>query len=129
MSRTRTYVDKLLGDTEYLLEQWGWWRMDGMGVPGYMSPAAAIMSQAMPMSSPKAYHVTDDMALAVDRVIARLIDRAPQAGDFVWLYYGAKWPALRIAREHQIGEAKVRETLKLAVGWVDSALERFRESA
>lgn len=78
---------------------------------------------------PKAYHVTDDMALAVDRVIARLIDRAPQAGDFVWLYYGAKWPALRIAREHQIGEAKVRETLKLAVGWVDSALERFRESA
>ncbi|MFO6224330.1 antitermination protein Q, partial [Pseudomonas aeruginosa] len=27
MSRTRTYVDKLLGDTEYLLEQWGWWRM------------------------------------------------------------------------------------------------------
>ena len=23
MSRTRTYVDKLLGDTEYLLEQWG----------------------------------------------------------------------------------------------------------
>lgn len=48
---------------------------------------------------------------------------------FVWLYYGAKWPALRIAREHQIGEAKVRETLKLAVGWVDSALERFRESA
>ena len=120
---------KLLGDTEYLLEQWGWWRMDGMGVPGYVSPAAAIMSQAMPMSSPKAYHVTDDMALAVDRVIARLIDRAPQAGDFVWLYYGAKWPALRIAREHQIGEAKVRETLKLAVGWVDSALERFRESA
>ncbi|MDQ9104780.1 antitermination protein Q, partial [Pseudomonas aeruginosa] len=55
--------------------------------------------------------------------------RAPQAGDFVWLYYGAKWPALRIAREHQIGEAKVRETLKLAVGWIDSALERFRESA
>ncbi|EPF5022522.1 antitermination protein Q, partial [Pseudomonas aeruginosa] len=36
MSRTRTYVDKLLGDTEYLLEQWGWWRMDGMGVPGYV---------------------------------------------------------------------------------------------
>lgn len=33
MSRTRTYVDKLLGDTEYLLEQWGWWRMDGMGFP------------------------------------------------------------------------------------------------
>ena len=70
----------------------------------------------MPMSSPKAYHVTDDIALAVDRVIARLIDRAPQAGDFVWLYYGAKWPALRIAREHQIGEAKVRGDVEAGGG-------------
>lgn len=126
MTRPRTFTDKPLGDTEYLLEQWGYWRMDGMGVPGYVSPAAALMSQAMPMSNPKAYRITDDVAMAIDRILARLISRAPQAGDFVWFYYGAKWPALRIAREHKLGEAKVRETLKLAVGWVDSALESLR---
>ena len=82
----------------------------------------------MPMSSPKAYHVTDDMALAVDRVIARLIDRRRRWRLRVALLR-REVAGLRIAREHQIGEAKVRETLKLAVGWVDSALERFRESA
>ncbi|QEY75140.1 antiterminator Q family protein [Pseudomonas denitrificans (nom. rej.)] len=129
MTRPRTYTDKPLGDTEYLLEQWGYWRMDGMGVPGYVSPAAALMTQAMPMSNPKAYRITDEVAVAIDRIVARLIARAPRAGDFVWFYFGAKWAALRIAREYKIGEPKVREELKLAVGWIDCALEQLRESA
>ncbi|HBO1241528.1 TPA: antiterminator Q family protein [Pseudomonas aeruginosa] len=129
MSRPRTYADKTLGDTEYLLEQWGLWRMDGMGVPACVSPAAALMTQAMPMSSPKAYRITDEVAVAIDRILARLMVRAPRAGDFVWFYFGAKWPAHRIACQYSIGEAKVREELKLAVGWIDSALEHLRESA
>lgn len=128
MTRPRTYLDKPLGNTEYLLEQWGFWRMDGMGVPGYVSPAAALMTQAMPMSNPKAYRITDEVAVAIDRILARLIARAPRAGDFVWFYFGAKWPAQRIARQYEIGEAKVREELKLAVGWIDCALEQLRES-
>ena len=33
--KKRTYVGKALSDTEWLLEQWGFWRMDGMGVPSY----------------------------------------------------------------------------------------------
>lgn len=129
MTRPRTYTDKPLGDTEYLLEQWGFWRMDGMGVPGYVSPAAALMTQAMPMSNPRAYRITDEVAVAIDRILARLIARAPRAGDFVWFYFGAKWPAQRIARQYEIGEAKVREELKLAVGWIDCDLEQLRGSA
>jgi len=128
MTRPRTYLDKPLGNTEYLLEQWGFWRMDGMGVPGCVSPSAALMTQAMPMSNPKAYRITDEVAVAIDRILARLIARAPRAGDFVWFYFGAKWPAQRIARQYEIGEAKVREELKLAVGWIDCALEQLRES-
>ncbi|WP_425318301.1 antiterminator Q family protein [Pseudomonas nitroreducens] len=129
MTRPRTYADKELGDTEYLLEQWGYWRMDGMGVPGYVSQMAAVMSQRNPMGKMKEYRITDDVAMAIDRIVARLISRAPQAGDFVWFYFGAKWPALRIAKEHKISEAKVRETLKLAVGWIDCALDRLAEPA
>lgn len=36
-------LQRPLGDTEYMLEQWGWWRMDGMGIPSYASPKMAIM--------------------------------------------------------------------------------------
>ncbi|XEG73321.1 antiterminator Q family protein [Pseudomonas sp. abacavir_1] len=127
MTRPRTYTGKPLGDTEYLLEQWGHWRMDGMGVPGYVSQMAAVMSQRNPMGKGKAYRITDEVAQIVDQALAKLVSRDRQMGDFVWLYFGAKWPALRIAREHSLSEAKVRELVKAGVAWIDCALERLRE--
>ncbi|MGA4634537.1 antiterminator Q family protein [Pseudomonas solani] len=129
MTRPRTYSDKALGDTEYLLEQWGYWRMDGMGVPGCVSQMAVVMSLRNPMGSTKCYRITDELAQAVDQALARLVVRDRQMGDFVWLYFGAKWPALRIAREYSLGEAKVRELVKAGVAWIDCALERMREVA
>ncbi|EOZ4726305.1 antitermination protein Q [Pseudomonas aeruginosa] len=130
MSRTRTYVDKHLGDTEYLLEQWGWWRMDGMGIPGYVSQRAIVMSSATSMGNLKAYRITDDFAVMVDSALARLTARDQQMGDFVWLYYGAKWPANRVGREAGGGmsEREARQLIKSGVAWIDAALE-FMQSA
>ena len=55
-----------LGDTEYLLEQWGWWRMDGAGVPGYVSPTLALMRQSLPQpAASKGYCITDDMVIGL----------------------------------------------------------------
>lgn len=128
--KKRTYVDKPLGDTEYLLEQWGWWRMDGMGVPRYVSPLyALIRDNNVTEGGIKNYCVTDDVALVVDRAVAKLAARDAQMGNFIWLYFGAKWPALRIARENDMGEAKARELIKAGVAWVDCAIEVFREAA
>ncbi|PMY37341.1 antitermination protein Q [Pseudomonas sp. GW456-L14] len=127
--KKRTYFDKPLGDTEYLLEQWGWWRMDGMGVPGYVSQLAAVMSQRNPVKSMKAYVITDDVALVVDQLLARLIKRDQQMGDFVWLYFGSKWPANRIGRENSMSERKAWELIKAGVGWIDGALDQSAEAA
>ncbi|MNY67204.1 hypothetical protein D3C86_2047470 [compost metagenome] len=77
----------------------------------------------------KEYSLTDDLALVVDGAVARLINRDDQMGNFIWLYFGAKWPALRIARENSIGEAKAREIIKAGVAWIDCALEGIREAA
>ncbi|WP_039967733.1 antiterminator Q family protein [Pseudomonas chlororaphis] len=117
-----------LGDTEYMLEQWGFWRLDGMGVPSYVSPAWAIMRDVTPSSS-KSYVITDELAAVVDGAVARLCKRDPQMGDFVWLYYAAKWPAKRIGTKHDMSEASARQLIKTGVGWIDCALERFREAA
>lgn len=128
--KKRTYVDKALGDTAYMLEQWGWWRMDGMGVPQYVCPLYALMKEHVPAEGGlKQYVITDDLALAVDGAIARLNKRNPQIGGFVWLYFGAKWPALRVAREHKMSEAKARELINTGVAWIDCALEQLREAA
>lgn len=120
--KKRTYVDKPLGDTEYLLEQWGWWRMDGMGVPGYVSQMAAVMSQRNPMTTTKSYTIKDEVAELVDGALAKLIKRDQQMGDFVWFYFGAKWPANRIGRENGMSERKAWELIKAGVAWLDGAL-------
>jgi hypothetical protein len=128
--KKRTYVGKALGDTEWLLEQWGFWRMDGMGVPRYVSPLYALIRDNVPCEGGvKEYSLTDDLALVVDGAVARLINRDDQMGNFIWLYFGAKWPALRIGRENGIGEAKAREIIKAGVAWIDCALEGIREAA
>lgn len=128
--KKRTYIGKALGDTEWMLEQWGYWRMDGMGVPRYVSPLyALIRDNTQCQGGVKEYSVTDDLALVLDGAVARLTKRDQQMGNFIWLYFGAKWPALRIARENGIGEAKAREVIKAGVAWIDSALETFREAA
>lgn len=128
--KKRTYLGKPLGDTEYLLEQWGWWRMDGMGVPRYVSQLQALIRENTPCEGgSRAYVITDDLALVVDGAVARLTKRNQQMGDFIWLYFGAKWPALRVGREFGLSEAKARELIRTGVAWIDCALEGIREAA
>lgn len=123
--KKRTYMDKPLGDTEWLLEQWGSWRMDGTGVPRYVSPSVTAAATGGGVE----YTLTDDAALAIDAAVAKLTKRNQQMGDFVWLYYGAKWTSVRIGEDNKMAERKAREIIKSGVAWVDSALEYFRDAA
>lgn len=124
----RKPLHRPLGDTEHMLEQWGWWRMDGKGVPSYASPMMALMRDAMPVAS-KSYTITDELACAVDAALARLCKRDQQMGDMIWLYYGAKWPAVRVGRHYQVSEMKARELIKAGVAWIDCVLESLRDAA
>ena len=109
-----------MGDTEYLLEQWGWWRMDGAGIPGYVSPSFALMRQSRPQPAvTKGYCITDDWALAVDEAVAKLSIRDQQMGDIIWLYFGAKWPMVRVGKLYGISEGKTRELARAGAAWID----------
>ncbi|WP_062390730.1 antiterminator Q family protein [Pseudomonas abietaniphila] len=125
---TRKPLHRPLGETEYMLEQWGWWRMDGMGIPSYVSPALAIMRDVTP-SATKSYVITDELAGIVDAAVARLCRRDAQMGDMIWLYYGAKWPAVRVGRQYGVCEMKARELIKAGVAWIDCALDNLKEAA
>ena len=127
--KKRTYVDKPLGDTEYLLEQWGWWRMDGMGVPRYVSPLLALMRDNVQMPSTASYVITDDQALLVDSAVAKLTQRKGQMGLFLWLYFGAKWTMVRVGESAGISERSAREIIKAGVGFIDGFLHGMSEAA
>ncbi|WP_180205489.1 antiterminator Q family protein [Pseudomonas sp. SbOxS1] len=119
-----------LGDTEYLLEQWGWWRMDGMGVPGYTSPTLALMRQAVAQPAlSKNYCITDDWAMAIDNAVAKLSIRDQQMGDVIWLYFGAKWPMARVGKYYGTSEGKTRELVRAGAAWIDCAVGSMRVAA
>ncbi|MBM1186788.1 antitermination protein Q [Pseudomonas lundensis] len=123
----RKPLERPLGDTEYMLEQWGWWRMDGAGVPIYTSPSFALMRQAMPQASvSKNYSITDDWAIAIDNAVAKLTQRDQQLGDIMWLYFGAKWPMTRVGKYYGISEGKTRELARAGAAWVDCAVGWLR---
>lgn len=117
-----------LGDTEYLLEQWGWWWTDGRGMPGYTSPALAMMRDHLP-SACKGYTITDELAELVDGAVARLCRRDAQMGDMIWLYYGLHMPATRVGKQFGVSEMKARELIKAGAAWIDCALEGVRQAA
>lgn len=101
-----------------------------MGVPGYTSPTLMLIRQAMPQaSSSKNYCITDDWAIAIDNAVAKLAHRDQQMGDIIWLYYGAKWPMLRVAKHYCMSEGKTRELARAGAAWVDCAVANFREAA
>ncbi|WP_191630111.1 antiterminator Q family protein [Pseudomonas fluorescens] len=119
-----------LGDTEYLLEQWGWWRMDGAGLPTYISPTFALMRQAVTqVSASKNYCITDDWAIVIDRAVALLTRRDQQMGDIIWLYFGAKWPMARVGKHYRISEGKARELARAGAAWIDCAVSEKRDAA
>ena len=101
-----------------------------MGVPGYTSPTLALMRQAVAqVSASKNYSITDDWALAIDNAVARLAHRDQQMGDVLWLYYGGKWPMLRVGKHFGISEGKARELARAGAAWIDCAVSEMRDAA
>ena len=100
--------------------------MDGRGIPSYASPMLTLMRDVMP-SPAKSYCITDELACVVDAALARLCKRDQQMGDIVWLYFGAKWPAVRVGRYHHVSEGKARELMKAGVAWIDCVLESIKD--
>lgn len=88
------------------------------------------MLQAIPLlASSKNYCITDDWAVAVDNAVAWLSQRDQQMGDLVWMYFGAKWPMVRVGKHYGISEGKARELVRAGAAWIDCALTSDREAA
>lgn len=126
---TKRRVTILSGSTEWLLDQWGLWRMSGMGVPRYVSPAFALMRDNVEQNTAPSFNITDEAAGLVDQAVARLGIRDSQMADCIWLYYGARYTQARVGRYLHISETKAAQLIAAGVAWVDGRLETIREAA
>ncbi len=55
---------------------------------------------------------TDELACLVGGAVARLCKREHQMCDRIWLYCGARHPAVRIGKQWGVIEGKGREVIK-----------------
>ncbi|MNP77336.1 hypothetical protein D3C76_1747450 [compost metagenome] len=50
-------------------------------------------------------------------------------GDIIWLYFGAKWPMVRVGKHFGISEGKARELVRAGAAWIDCAIGDMRRAA
>lgn len=104
--------------------------MDGSAGPCSISPTFALMRQVMPdASASKNYCITDEWALMVDHAVAKLARRDQQVGNIIWLYYGAKWPMVRVGKYYGVSEGKARELARAGVAWIDCIIGERKGAA
>lgn len=112
-------------DTTYLLTEWGIWQRYGHGVPRYLSPALAVIIQNVQQSAPLLPSISEELAMAVDGVVARLMQRDREAGEAVFVYFvhGVSFAAL--GRIMGISKTRGEMLVKSGMAWVDGALDRL----
>lgn len=107
-----------IDDTKRELEAWGRWQSSG-GVhldcgSGMPLPLGSTISSVM---------ISDDRALEIDRAVARLIRRAEDMGNIIFLYYTKLgWTDDRVAKHLKMSKGKVSALRRSGEAWIDGVL-------
>jgi hypothetical protein len=115
---TAAYND--MGNTHELLEQWGRWIRAGR--PEVLD-CNSMFKLGSTVPNPI---ITDEEALIVDAIVARLLRRRPEMGRAVMLYYGRGWGLDKKVGEHlrpKRSESAARYIRHAAVNWIDGVIE------
>lgn len=107
----------MLVDTQQRLDAWGHWVRAGgvaLGCKGVNLAVGGTVS--LPTCS-------DDVAMRVDRAVARLKKRDPEMGRVLVMAYLSQFSLARIARESGMGSReRIRYVLGAAEAWVDAVM-------
>lgn len=111
-------------DAEYMLTQWGLWVRVGAGVPGYVSPCLAMMRDNVQMAGVLTPNITEDDALAIDAIVARMRrSRYSEAADCLMLYYGSNRTIQGLAKAIGISRTTAVERLNAGRVYVQAMID------
>lgn len=108
--------------TRSLLAEWAKWRYYQSGeVKGF--PHEVPFYRLFRGASVGGPVITDDQAEKVDSAVSRLMQRCPDQGSVLALYYLESMPPLKIGKRLDYGETRVRELLKQAENAIEWILD------
>ncbi|SDS20692.1 hypothetical protein SAMN05216421_1098 [Halopseudomonas xinjiangensis] len=110
-------------DAENLLQNWGRWVWYQAGVPTYTSPLYALMRDNVAQTSAPTPAITDDEAMLVDSIVARMWRRDAQMGDCVRVYYCTGRSMHSVGILLGLPRLKVRELLVAGRAYVEACLD------
>ncbi|BBP51229.1 hypothetical protein PHLH3_08550 [Pseudomonas sp. St386] len=111
-------------DAEELLTQWGRWSRQQVGMPRCTSPSYVLMRDNVEqIGGLPAADITDDEAVLVDRIIARMSQRYPKTAECVVIFYRSDRTLAEVGRIVGEPRLKVREYLIAAKGYVEAYME------
>lgn len=110
-------------DAEELLTQWGRWVWQGAGIPRYVSPSFALMRDNVAQHSSPAAAITDEDAMMVDSIVARMGRRDPEMATCVLIYYATGRTMHGVGQVMNLHRLKVRELLIAGKCYVEAVLD------
>lgn len=116
----------LSNNTNWLLSQWARWARQGNGLP---SSFGSPMFQDLPQkSSGPNLLITEDEAMLIDSIIAKLKIRDREMAKALVVFYFSDGNASHVARvlsaqsEQKINRKRVDVLVKAGTAWVDAVL-------
>lgn len=110
-------------DAEDLLSNWGRWVWQQAGVPGYVSPLHALMRDNVAQTKTPTALITDEEALLVDSIVARMWRRDQQMADCVRIYYCTNRTMHAVGNLLGLPRLKVRELLIAGRAYVEAGID------
>lgn len=116
-------------DAEELLTQWGRWVWQGSGVPRYVSPAFALLRDNVAQYAPMTAAITDEDALLVDSIVARMGRRDQEMATCMLIYYATGRTMHGVGQVMNLHRLKVRELLMAGKCYVEAVLDMREQIA
>ncbi|HEP8750905.1 TPA: hypothetical protein VDU49_003263 [Pseudomonas aeruginosa] len=110
-------------DAEELLTQWGKWVWQETGVPRCGSPMLAIVRDNVAMERCLSASISDDDAMLIDGIIARMGRRDEEMANCVRVYYATEMTMQQVGKVLNLNRLKVRELLIAGRCYVEAVLD------
>lgn len=114
-------------DAGELLTQWGRWVHQGTGVPRYVSPMLALMRDHVASSHSLPAAITDDDAMLISGIMARMKGSKPTTCACMHLYYMYNLTMDQVGKIIILPRRRVRELVMAGQDYVQGALDNRLE--
>lgn len=108
----------LVATVQNELAEWGAWERDGGGAQVGCSRLAPL-GRATPGATPA---ITDDRALVINSIVARMRFRRPQMGNVIYMYYVLNYPDRKVAERLGVSRDTARNIRTAGEAWIDHGL-------